>query len=81
LSWYKIVSYEGKMQALLDTTDYKLLPKDPTKSVEKIITTAIKQSKEFDAKTRLSLTPQFSKAPHIYSLVKVHKPGFPIRPM
>jgi hypothetical protein len=45
------------------------------------IATAIKQSKLFDAKIRLSLTLQFSKAPHIYSLVKLHKPGFPIRPI
>jgi hypothetical protein len=75
------VSCEEKMQPLLEIADYKLLPKDPTKSVEKIIEKAIKLSKEFDAKTRLSLTHQFSKAPHIYSLVKVHKPGFPIRPI
>jgi hypothetical protein len=48
-------------------------------SVEKIMTSAIKQSKEFDVKTRLSLTPHLSKMPHIYSLVKVHKACFPFR--
>jgi hypothetical protein len=75
------VSCEEKMQALLDTADYKLLLKDPTKSVEKIIATAIKQSKKFDAKTIILLTPQFSKAPHIYSLIKEHKTSFPITPI
>jgi hypothetical protein len=67
------------MTQLVSSDDYVLLKNNPTKTVENKVIDVIKRTNEFDDKTRRQLTPQNSKPPHIHGLVKVHKPGYPIR--
>jgi hypothetical protein len=73
--------YENKMTALVNGIDYEKLRSDPTKTIENKIASLIKKSTEFDAHKRRLLTPTFSKPPHIYGQIKIHKEIFPIRPI
>jgi hypothetical protein len=73
--------YIEKVKTLPATPDYGCLPQDPTKKIESKVINAVKQTKAFDDKTRRYISPQFSKPPHMYALVKIHKRGYPIRPI
>ena len=74
-------NYEKKMATLVSSEDYEKLKSDPTKSIENKVVAVLKKSGEFDNIKRRQLTPQYSKAPHIYGLVKIHKANYPIRPI
>jgi hypothetical protein len=73
--------YTQKLSALVTSDDYSKLASDPTKSIENRVSAAIKKSGDFDERERQKLAPKFTKPPHIYGLVKVHKAGFPLRPI
>jgi hypothetical protein len=73
--------FENKMTALVNDNDYEKSRSDPTKTIVNKIASLIKKSTEFDAHTRRLLTPKFSKPPHIYGLIKIHKENFPIHPI
>jgi hypothetical protein len=73
--------YIEKVKTLLATPDYECLPQDPTKKIKNKVVNAVKHTRAFDDKTRRYITPQFSKPPHMYALVKIHKAGYSIHPI
>jgi hypothetical protein len=73
--------YTRKFSALVNSDDYSKLVGDPTKSIENRVLAAVKKSGDFDEREKQKLAPKFTKPPHIYGLVKVHKTGFPLRPI
>jgi hypothetical protein len=73
--------YIEKVKTLPATPDYRCLAQNPTKNIENKVINAVKQTRAFECKTRRYISPQFSKPPHMYELVKTHKPGYPIRPI
>ncbi|XP_076655132.1 uncharacterized protein LOC143360299 [Halictus rubicundus] len=72
--------YIKKARDLLDDTTYRTLRKDPTKTLERITTTIIKQAKLPDH-VHKTIIPKESKAPRLYGLPKIHKPDIPLRPI
>jgi hypothetical protein len=73
--------YERKMLDILSGEENSQLDSDPTKGVENKVTAILKKAVCLEKLTLLKLTPRWSKPPHIYGLVKVHKPNYPIRPI
>ena len=76
--------YNKKMDEHLGTDTYSLLKKDPTESLARKLDAILKKllkenkiSKQFHNNSRV-LHP---KAPQIYGLPKIHKPGNPLRPI
>jgi hypothetical protein len=49
------------------------------KKIENKVKTLFKNCKEFDDNVRRKNSPSFSKAPHIYRLVKIHQHNYPLR--
>ena len=73
--------YEQKMSNLVKSDAYEQLQTDPTKAIEKEVCTVIKKSREFDDVTRRRISPSYSKPPHMYGLIKIHKENYPVRPI
>ena len=76
--------YQQKMEEHLNSGTYFLLKKNPTESLSRKLDAVLKKllkedkiSKSFYDNSRV-LHP---RAPQIYSLPKIHKPGNPIRPI
>ena len=76
--------YNKKMDEHLGTDTYSLLKKDPTESLARKLDAILKKllkenkiSKQFHDNSRV-LHP---RAPQIYGLPKIHKPGNPLRPI
>jgi predicted GIY-YIG superfamily endonuclease/flagellar basal body rod protein FlgC len=72
--------YDEKMGKLVKSDEYELLKSDPTKSIENKVTSVLRDS-GLDDVTRRNMTPRYSKPPHIYGLVKIHKVDKPLRPI
>ncbi|XP_058827843.1 uncharacterized protein LOC131687767 [Topomyia yanbarensis] len=76
--------YEQKMSTLLDCTTYKVLPKDPTSSIQRQnnqIATRLQNLKLIDQVTFRRLQTSTSTCPSIYGQPKAHKPALPLRPV
>lgn len=74
--------YIQKTVDFLDPNKYSILRNDPTKCFQKIIKTLIHNCKSlFIEKDSYKLTLMNPQAPKLYSLVKLHKTGNPIRPV
>jgi hypothetical protein len=74
--------YKDKLNTLLKSGDYELLPKDPTAKVERKIQKHLSKHKNtlpIDLKRKLTL--YHNKLPHLYGLPKIHKPDVPLRPI
>ena len=76
--------YNEKMDEHLGAFTYSLLKKDPTESLARKLDAILKKllkenkiSKQFHDNSRV-LHP---RAPQIYGLPKIHKPGNPLRPI
>ena len=76
--------YQQKMEEHLNSGTYSLLKKNPTESLSRKLDAVLKKllkedkiSKSFNDNSRV-LHP---RAPQIYGLPKIHKPGNPIRPI
>ncbi|GJQ69892.1 hypothetical protein Trydic_g22435 [Trypoxylus dichotomus] len=72
-----------KIQEIINEGKYKDLKKDPTASVESKIQRTLNKyklalSKQLSWQT---LTPCYTKPPHLYGLPKTHKPGILLRPI
>lgn len=75
-------TYEEKIDDVLKKGKYRLLKSDPTSSIERKIYSTLKKYKEhIPDRLRTSLTPHYSKPPHLYGLPKIHKPDIPLRPI
>ena len=72
--------YDVKMGKLVKGDEYEMLKSDPTKSIENKVMSVLRES-GLDDVTRRGMTPRYSKPPHIYGLVKVHKVDKPLRPI
>ena len=77
--------YKEKAKALLgDTTTYKVLSRDPTAKYKTTLATKLREIRSAeeitDAQYR-QLLPTSTVTPRFYGLPKVHKPGYPLRPI
>lgn len=72
--------YHQKVHELLEDNTYKSIRKNPTKSIERKIATAIKNSSIPDEQKK-KLIPSESRTPQLYCLPKIHKPDNPLRPI
>lgn len=76
----KTEDYKTQIQLLLNDTIYEKLQRNPTSRIEKERSEGIKKSGlDDDTKRRLMLSN--SQVPRLYALPKVHKIGFPLRPI
>lgn len=78
-------NYDGKMSEMLsEENTYKQLDHDPSQALERSLNTLLLQLKR-EGSIRVDLYNQLQSSggltPHLYSLTKVHKPGFPQRPI
>lgn len=74
--------YENKIRQLIESDQYIVLKKDPTTSIERQVYQLLrKHQPHLTEPTKRKLTPHNSKPPHIYGLPKIHKLGFPLRPI
>jgi hypothetical protein len=65
--------YDDKLQELVNTDDYRQLPRDPPSQIEAKVHKEL-MGWEVDVGTSLKkLAPRYSKPPHLYGLPKVHK--------
>jgi hypothetical protein len=74
--------YKDKLNTLLKSGDYELLPKDPTAKVERKTQKHLSKHKNtlpIDLKCKLTL--YHNKLPHLYGLPKIHEPDIPLRPI
>ena len=61
---------------------YKILKSDPTENYQKIVKNIIQNCKSLFTDRDLSkFTTMNPQAPKLYSLIKLHKAGYPIRPV
>jgi hypothetical protein len=76
------VDYKDKLNTLLQSGAYEPLSKDPTQKIERNIQKLLSKHKTSLAiNVKQSLTPYHSKPPHLYGLLKIHKPDIPLRPI
>jgi hypothetical protein len=74
--------YKDKLNTLVESGVYELLPKDPTAKVERKEQNLLPEHKTaLLADLKHNLTPYHSKSPHLYGLSKIHKHGIPLRPI
>ena len=77
--------YDGKMRSLLsDPSTYKMLPKDPTESLQRKMNSKLldlKKSNTLPTKVYNEVRCSSGSVPFIYGLPKVHKDGVPLRPI
>jgi hypothetical protein len=74
--------YESKLQDFLRGNNFVTTTRDPTSTFQTAVKNTIKQSKTLiprDGKWKyVNINPS---APYIKGLIKLHKPGYPIRPV
>ncbi|XP_044754436.1 uncharacterized protein LOC123313562 [Coccinella septempunctata] len=76
--------YENKIQTILDSKDFKLLPRDPTTTIQNACNKFIQKlsDKNYITKEQAKEMKTYnSVSPRIYGNPKVHKQGYPIRPI
>ena len=75
--------YTNKAQALLqDTNTHKVLSKDPTSQLKNKLISILKDIKqEASAPTNTNSYMPLVQFPQFYGLLKIHKPGTPLRPI
>ena len=77
--------YDGKMRSLLsDPSTYKILPKDPTESLQPKMNSKLldlKKSNTLPTKVYNEVRCSSGSVPFIYGLPKVHKDGVPLYPI
>jgi len=77
--------YDDKVQQMLnDQRTYKLLDKDPTKRMEKKLNEKLanlKRENKISDSLYKGLRSSDGLPPRFYGLPKIHKPGFPLRPI
>ena len=73
--------YSQKMEDHLNTSTYSLLKKDPTDSLTRKLDTILKKEEKIDKKFYDYSRVLHPRAPQIYGLPKIHKPGTPLRPI
>ena len=76
--------YHQKCLTLLQPPTYVPLTRDPTSRVERRVTEVLKdlKTKKFIDKVLFDkLRPSLSRAPRFYGLPKIHKEGYPLRPI
>jgi hypothetical protein len=61
--------YTEKISSLLESGVYETLHEDPMSQIER---------KVFPSALKHKLTPYHSKPPHLYGLLKMHKPDIPL---
>jgi hypothetical protein len=67
---------------LLESGVYEPLPKDPAAKGERKIQKLLSKHKTtLPVDLKHKLTPYHSKPPHLYGLLKIHKPDIPLRPV
>ena len=78
--------YESKMADLLNQEiqkgTYQELPRDPTPAMKRRVESLLRQlleTKKISASQRWKWAPRAWACPRLYGLIKVHKPGFPLR--
>ena len=72
--------YQQKIASLLQDLSYRKLTMDPTNSTERKTTMLIKKSTLTEDQHK-KLNPTGSRPPRLYRLPKIHKEGFPLRPI
>ncbi|XP_044745168.1 uncharacterized protein LOC123307031 [Coccinella septempunctata] len=76
--------YERKIQSILDSKEFREVPKDPTQTIQnkcnKFITTLCERGYISDQQAKQMKTYN-STCPRIYGNPKVHKPDNPLRPI
>ncbi|XP_039430331.1 uncharacterized protein LOC120413525 [Culex pipiens pallens] len=80
----KVTEYDEKMNALLTDSTYKVLPKDPTPSVERKNNNLVDRLLDLhliDKDTGKRLRNKTSICPRIYGQPKAHKANLPLRPV
>ena len=76
------VDYIQKTLEFLNLNNYLTLKRDPTDIFQKTIKTTIQNCKSlFSDMDSTRLTLMNPQSPKLYSLIKLHKPGYPIRPV
>jgi hypothetical protein len=75
-------TYQDKLNTLFECRAYEILSSDPTPKTERKIQTPLSKHKSaFSTNQKRKLTPNHSKASHLYRLLKIHKSGIPLRPI
>ena len=78
-------SYDTKVKTMLsDTTTYKILPKDPTSSLQRemnAILLSLRRSDHLSESQYNKLRSSAGHIPFLYALPKIHKPHVPLRPI
>ena len=73
-----------KIEELLDDKTYAKMKKDPTKEIERQLTTKIKdlvKNDEMNQKLKTKIISTNSYTPQLYGLPKIHKKDIPLRPI
>ncbi|XP_044749651.1 uncharacterized protein LOC123310247 [Coccinella septempunctata] len=76
--------YENKIQSLLDSKDFKKLPRDPTQSIQQKCNKYVSKMHDkgyITEQQAKKLKTYNSTCPRIYGNPKVHKPENPLRPI
>jgi hypothetical protein len=68
------------MLKIVEGDEYELLKCNPTKTCENKVVSVLRNC-GLDDETRRKITLHYSRTPHIYGLVKVHKENMPLRPI
>jgi hypothetical protein len=74
------LDYNRKIATLLQDKAYAKLKKDPTESIERKTVLLLKKS-SFPEEVCQQVQPQGSRPSRFYGLLKIHKPGVPLRPI
>ena len=76
------VDYQSKLNTLLQSGVYEPIEKDPTLKIERRIRCLLSKHKtSLPTRVKQSLSPYYTKPPHLYGLPKIHKPDIPLRPI
>ena len=76
--------YIKKPEEILNTETYKKIPADPTNKQKNRLINILKNIKAeggLNEETYRRLYPTGAVSPKLYGLLKVHKPGIPLRPI
>lgn len=74
--------YVLKTKNFIESSNFEILKKDPTNKFQKEIKSAVENSKSIiNDRDKYKLTLSNPQHPELYSLIKLHKNGYPIRPV
>ena len=76
----KTEDYHAKMQELLTSSSYKIIPRDPTDAINRRTIKLIKEAR-IPLETARHLRTEAPVHPRIYGLPKIHKESIPLRPI